>query len=105
MQASAIRCWTARRSSFIDRAPEQYRVPLRRHWQDAWRAAVPDSQPAAVWDLLAPIAAARQAMIYRLFLDNIESAEHPYHRDDPRQWLERVARIVRAERSGIGSNL
>ena len=47
--------------------------------------------------LLAPVAAARQAVIYRKFLDNIEPAEHPYHRDDPAGWLRNTVALL-AER-------
>jgi len=45
--------------------------------------------------MLAPIAAARQAVIYRGFLDRIEPAEHPCHRGDPAEWLQRTAALVR----------
>jgi hypothetical protein len=47
--------------------------------------------------LLAPVAAARQAVIYRKFLDNIEPSEWPYHRGDPALWLRETAAIVRRE--------
>ena len=45
--------------------------------------------------LLAPIAAARQAVIYRNFLDNIEPSEQVYNRADPAKWLKRTAALVR----------
>jgi len=45
--------------------------------------------------LLAPVAAARQAVIYRKFLDNIEPSEWPYHAADPAAWLHRAAGAVR----------
>jgi hypothetical protein len=44
--------------------------------------------------LLALIAAARQAVIYRRFLDNIEPSEHPYHKADPAMWLKRTAALA-----------
>ena len=75
-------------------APTQLQPQLRAHWEAAWHAAYPGADPTRAWDLLAPIAAARQAVIYRTFLDNIEPSEHPYHRDDPRERLQRVAEIV-----------
>ena len=54
--------------------------------------------------LLAPVAAARQAVIYRKFLDNIEPSEHPYHRADPARWLTRTAALVRAEHESSTSS-
>jgi len=56
---------------------------------------VPGCDPAQAAALLAPIAAARQAVIYREFLDNIEPAEHGYHRGDPARWLTRTAELLR----------
>ena len=38
--------------------------------------------------------AARQAAIYRKFLDNIEPSEWPYHAGDPRDWLGRTAVLI-----------
>jgi hypothetical protein len=65
----------------------------------AWKKAVPGSDPARAAVLLAPIAAARQAVIYRMFLDNIEPSEHVYHATDPLLWLTRTAELVREGRS------
>jgi hypothetical protein len=48
--------------------------------------------------LLAPVAAARQAVIYQKFLDNIEPAERVYHRSDPADWLRRTVALLREER-------
>lgn len=70
---------------------------VRVHWAARWREAVPGSDPVRAAGLLAPIAAARQAVIYRKFLDNIEPSEHRYHRADPAQWLGRTAALLRQE--------
>jgi hypothetical protein len=43
-----------------------------------------------------PLAAARQAVIYRAFLDGIEPSEHVYHRADPADWLHRTAVLLRS---------
>ena len=59
----------------------------------AWRAAVPGCDPERALRAIEPIAALRQATIYRKFLDNIERAEHIYHADDPRMWLTRASRL------------
>jgi Ser/Thr protein kinase RdoA (MazF antagonist) len=80
-------------AAFLDRVPGAAREPVRSHWLSLWRAAVPGSDPARAAALLAPIAAARQAVIYRRFLDHIEPAEHPYHRHDPAEWLGRAAAL------------
>ena len=74
---------------------------VRAHWLQQWSEAVPGSDPARAAALLAPVAAARQAVIYRSFLDNIEPSEQPYHRADPAMWLMRTAALVReTDRSG-----
>jgi hypothetical protein len=45
-------------------------------------------------DLVAPVAALRQALIYRNFLDGIEPAEHVYHIGDVGDWLRRAAALL-----------
>jgi hypothetical protein len=80
-------------AAFLDRVPDATRETVRSHWLGLWHAAVPGSDPARAAELLAPIAAARQAVIYRRFLDHIEPGEHPYHQHDPAEWLSRVAAL------------
>jgi hypothetical protein len=80
--------------AFLDRVPPAAAGHLQGLWHDAWRAAVPGADPDRAARLIEPIAAARQAVIYRTFLDGIEPSEHPYHRGDPERWLERTADIV-----------
>jgi hypothetical protein len=87
--------------AFMDRAPADDAAQIRAHWLAKWKAAVPRSDPVRAAALLAPIAAARQAMIYQGFLDRIEPSEHPYHRTDPADWLARTARLVRAEQGKV----
>jgi hypothetical protein len=55
---------------------------------------LPGSDPDRAAELLAPVAAARQAVIYQKFLDGIEPSEHPYHRDDPANWLRAAAEML-----------
>jgi Ser/Thr protein kinase RdoA (MazF antagonist) len=81
--------------AFLGRVPGDAVATVREHWLRQWREAVPGSDPARAALLLAPIAAARQAVIYRGFLDRIEPAEHAYHRADPAEWLQRAAALVR----------
>jgi hypothetical protein len=83
--------------AMFSRAPGDAVEPLRVQWTREWNALVPGSDPARAARLLAPIAAARQAVIYRKFLDNIEPSEHPYHRADPSAWLARAAELARSE--------
>ena len=78
----------------IDRAAVE---TVREHWHDAWRRAAPGSDPDRAARLLAPMAAARQAVIYQRFLDQIEASEQVYHRADVPDWLMRTAEILRAE--------
>jgi hypothetical protein len=87
------------RSAFFDRVPPEVRVAVRDHWHRAWEDAVPGSRPARAAELLAPVAAARQAVIYRLFLDNIEPSERPYHAADPADQLHRTATLARPGRA------
>lgn len=81
-------------SAFLDRVPPASAPDVREHWQSAWRRAIPGSDPGRAADLLAPVAAARQAVIYQAFLDQIEPSEHPYHRDDPAFWLTRTSALA-----------
>jgi len=83
--------------AFMERAPPEMAAGLRERWLANWRTAYPGSEPARAWDTIAPIAAARRAVVYLGFLDRIEPAEHPYHRDDPRDCLQQVATLLAAE--------
>ncbi len=73
---------------------EEQRAPLSEHWAGLWRAAVPGSDPDRTATLLAPVSALRQALIYRMFLDNIEPDERVYHADDPAHWMGRAAALA-----------
>jgi hypothetical protein len=81
--------------AFLDPCPHAFAGAVRAHWLQQWSKAAPGSNPARALVLLAPIAAARHAVVYRSFLDKIEPAEHPYHRADPAKWLHRTAALVR----------
>lgn len=80
--------------AFIERMPETMRPAVEKHWIAEWQRAVPGSDPKRAAALLAPVAAARQAVIYRMFLDHIEPSEHVYHAADPPVWLARAAELV-----------
>lgn len=83
--------------AFLDRAAAAQVPVLRDHWRARWRELAPHSDPDRAAVLIAPVAAARQALIYQGFLDRIEPSEHPYHRADPADWLRRTAALLRAE--------
>lgn len=73
--------------AFLTRIPAASVEPVREHWIREWQRAVPGSDPARAAELIAPIAALRQAIIYRKFLDGIEAAEHVYHAQDVPEWF------------------
>jgi hypothetical protein len=81
--------------AFLDRIGSDSVAPVRSHWTTRWRRAVPGSDPTRAAEILAPIAAARQAVIYSGFLDAIEPSEHAYHRGGPGSWLHRAAELAR----------
>lgn len=86
-------------SAFLTRIPADDVARTQAHWSAAWRRWVPEAEPERAARLLAPIAAARQALICQRFLDGIEAAEHPYHRADVPDWLHRCADALRNERA------
>ncbi len=94
---SGVGCPLLDQAAFLDRIPKAAAPAVRRHWMNLWRGAVAGSDPIRAARLLSPIAAARQAVVYQRFLDNIEPAEHPYHRADPAKWLRKTAVILREE--------
>ncbi len=87
-------------SAFLERVRPPHLDAVRDHWAQCWRAVYPSADPAGAMQLLAPLAAARRAAIYRRFLDHIEPAEHPYHRTDPADWLQQTAALLRDGAAG-----
>ncbi len=82
--------------AFLDRVSGEDAPAVREHWHREWRAALPGSEPDRASRLLAPIAAARHAVIYQRFLESIEPSERPYHQADPTDWLQQTAALVRS---------
>ena len=78
-------------AAFFERLTPAGASAARAAFTAAWRRAIPGSDPDSARRLLVPIAALRQAVIYRRFLDHIEPSEHPFHRDDPANWITRAA--------------
>ena len=73
--------------AFLGRMPTEVAWSLRERW-----IALLDGDAKRAGELIAPIAALRQALIYRSFLDAIEPAEHRYHEADVPQWLREAIR-------------
>ncbi len=73
--------------AFLTRMPAGDVDGVRSAWFAAWSAERPDADPRRAAELIAPVAALRQALIYRTFLDHIEESERIYHRTDPAHWL------------------
>lgn len=82
---------------FLERIAVADVTPVRERWLGRWAALVPGSDPARAAALLAPVAAARLAVIYQRFLDGIEPSERPYHQADVPDWLGRAAGLARSE--------
>jgi hypothetical protein len=78
-------------AAFLERLTPAGAYAARAAFTAAWRQAIPGSDPHTAERLLVPIAALRQAVVYRRFLDRIEPSEHPFHRDDPAKWITRAA--------------
>jgi hypothetical protein len=106
--------WSIRRPhlGFGDRRAERARGPapyveqvlehfpndrerVEQYWLAAWARAVPGSDPGRAWELLRPLAALRDALVYQVFVDNIEPSERVYHRDDVPSALERASSLAR----------
>lgn len=72
--------------------PSAFRV--RRHWLGRWAEAAPGADPARAWKLLRPVAELRAAVVFRRFLDGIETSEAVYHRGDVPTHLARAAALA-----------
>lgn len=83
-------------AAFTERLSETDRARVLGEWSVLWGEACPGSRPDRAGRLLQPVAALRQAVIYRGFLDAIEPDERVYHQADPAFWLARAARIADA---------
>ena len=77
-------------AAFLERVPLDRVDRVQAAWTAAWRNAYPSADVSRAAFLIRPIAALRQALIYRRFLDGIEPSEQVYHRGDPALWLRRA---------------
>ncbi|WP_426565574.1 phosphotransferase family protein [Angustibacter sp. McL0619] len=83
--------------AFLERVPAEHLDEVRRGWVRQWRARRPEADVERAIALVPPLAALRQALIYRTFLDRIEPDEHVYHRGDPAVWVRRAVQLSRDE--------
>ena len=77
-------------TAFLERVPPDRLDRVRGAWLSAWQNAYPYADVPRAAMLIRPIAALRQALIYRRFLDCIEASERIYHVGDPATWLRRA---------------
>ena len=77
-------------TAFLPRVPDDVRDGIRATWLEAWMVELPSADPLRASELVAPIAALRQALIYQVFLDGIEPDERCYHDADVAFWLRRA---------------
>jgi aminoglycoside phosphotransferase (APT) family kinase protein len=71
----------------LEREPAR-RQFLEQHWLAAWARAVPGSDPGRAWELLRPLAALRNGVVYQDFLDHIEPSERVFHFGDVQAALD-----------------
>lgn len=74
-------------SAFLTPISAADRDVARHHWRRGWLRAAPGMDFERAERLIAPVSAARRAVVYQDFLDAIEPSEHPYHAADPVFWL------------------
>jgi hypothetical protein len=77
--------------AFVERLPPTVQVTARGWFVDAWRRAVPGSQPARAIELLEPLVALEAAAMYARFCAAIEPDEQVYHASDVVRMLRRAA--------------
>ena len=74
--------------AFLERMPEESASSVQDRWLRLFTG-----QARRASDLIAPIAALRQALIYRSFLDQIEPAERRHHAADVPLWLREAVTL------------
>jgi Phosphotransferase enzyme family len=78
-------------AAFIPRVPTDQRADVLAKWDGLWRAAAPGCDPVRAGELMEPVSALRQAVIYDGFVAAIEPSERVYHATDAARWLRIVA--------------
>jgi len=76
------------------RGDDEHADGLVAHWLEAWKRALPGTEPHRAWQLLKPLAMLGEAVVYQGFLDGIEATERPYHVNDVPAALARAAELA-----------
>jgi Ser/Thr protein kinase RdoA (MazF antagonist) len=93
----------------LDPPPFLHRMSLQgrdvvaawRHWVDAWKQILPETDPGRAALLLEPVATTRLAMLSQQFIDASEPVEHAYHRRGVTAWLGLTVERLRAEERAV----
>jgi hypothetical protein len=65
-------------------------------WCEAWAARVPGSDPQRALQIAGPLQALQGAILYQMFVDNIEASERRYHELDPPAGIRDAIAAVRS---------
>jgi Phosphotransferase enzyme family len=65
-------------------------------WQREWSRQVPGCDVTRAVRLVRPLGPLYGALVYQMFLDNIEQSERPYHEGDPARALRRAVSMAAA---------
>jgi hypothetical protein len=76
------------------RAGTEHAADLTTHWLDGWKQKVPGSDPHLAWQLVKPLVALGDGVVYQGFLDAIEATERPYHVNDVLPCLARAIELA-----------
>jgi aminoglycoside phosphotransferase (APT) family kinase protein len=87
-------------TAFMERIPTGWHKYVWAVWARAWRGSVAETEFARAAELIRPVGALRQAIIYCRFLDAIEPSEHVYHREDPAAWLRTAIELAASRQGG-----
>src|SRR4051794_18158922 len=63
-------------------------------WQREWSRQVPGCDVGRAVELVRPLGPLYGAVVYQMFLDNIETTERPYHEGDPARALRRAVSMA-----------
>jgi hypothetical protein len=86
-------------AAFLQMVPAEAQRAITTEWAAAWRSAIPGCDPDHAANLVRPLSALRLAILYQLFLDQIEPSERVYHVNDPAIWLRNAAEATGMEGS------
>jgi aminoglycoside phosphotransferase (APT) family kinase protein len=77
-------------TAFLKWVPSDRLGRVTELWITRWKDVYGSANVSRAVELIRPLGAMRQALVYRKFLDGIEASEQVYHREDPAFWLRRA---------------